>query len=249
MEAVAVGPTFSSTAPLPQRRTDHRTAVILQPSYLPWLGYFAQLYQSDVFVVYDDVQFDKHGWRNRNRVKTAQGVHWLTVPVLTRNQQRRTNREVAIDNRQPWRKKHLATIRQSYAKSPYFTDYIGLFEEIYRQEWDRLLDLNLAIFTAINRALGIEREIQFASSLGVTGEPVERLIEICRRVHADRFYEGSAGRNYIDAGQFAAAGITLDYQDYPHPIYPQLHGPFVPYLSIVDLLFNCGPASLEILAQ
>jgi WbqC-like protein family len=226
-----------------------RVAVVLQPSYLPWLGYFAQLKHSDVFVIYDDVQFDKNGWRNRNRIKTAQGAQWLTVPVLTTGQQRPTNRDIAIDNKQPWRKKHLAALRQNYARAPYFAQTIGMFETLYEQAWHRLFDLNLACFDAINQRLGLEREIRFASELGVEGQGAERLVGICHKLGADRFYEGAAGRDYIDDALFTDAGIAIEYQDYPHPVYPQLHGEFIPFLSVVDLLFNCGPKSLEILAR
>lgn len=226
-----------------------RVAVILQPSYLPWLGYFAQLHQSDVFVVYDDVQFDKHGWRNRNRIKTAQGAQWLTVPVCTHGKNHPANSEVLIDNTQPWRKKHLDSIRQSYARAPYVRDYLGIFEEIYSREWLRLLDLNMAFFRGLSDALGLRREILFASELDVQGDPVSRLIDICRKVGASHFFEGASGKDYIDGDRFADAGVTLEYQNYQHPVYPQLHGPFLPFLSIVDLLFNCGPRSLEILVS
>jgi hypothetical protein len=226
-----------------------RVAVILQPSYLPWLGYFAQLHRSDVFVIYDDVQFDKNGWRNRNRIKTAQGAQWLSVPVCTTGQNRPTNRDIGIDNKQAWRKKHQESIRQNYARAPFFNEYFFTFEAIYAREWHRLFDLNIACFETLCRMLGIRREIRLASELGVSGESTERLIGICQKLGADRFYEGAAGRAYIDDRLFTEAGIAIEYQDYQHPIYPQLHGDFVPFLSVVDLLFNCGPRSLEILAR
>src|SRR5438105_3134011 len=116
-----------------------RVAVILQPSYLPWLGYFAQMNRSDVFVVYDDVQYDKHSWRNRNRIKTPQGPLWLTVPVLTRGQNKPTNRDIAIDNSTDWPRKHLQTIRQNYTRAKFFDDYIGLVEQIYSRAWSFLI--------------------------------------------------------------------------------------------------------------
>lgn len=225
-----------------------RTAVILQPSYLPWLGYFAQMARADVFVVYDDVQYDKHSWRNRNRIKTAHGVQWLTVPVATHGKNKPLNSEVQIAG-QDWRRKHLATIRQQYAKSPFFERYIGVFEDLYGREWTNLLELNHAAMLSLADALGLTREIRFASTLGIGGAGAPRLIEICRALGAARCYEGAAGRNYIDDALFASAGIELEYQDYRHPEYPQLHGPFEPFLSVIDLLFNCGPESLEILSQ
>ena len=224
-----------------------RTAVILQPSYLPWLGYFAQLERSDVFVIYDDVQFDKESWRNRNRIKTAHGPQWLTVPVLTKGKNFPTNRDIAINNAVDWRRKHLASIQQSYSKAPFIADYFPLFQRLYAREWKFLIDLNLASFEALTNALGLRREIRLSSELSVGGASVPRLIDLCRAVDADCFYEGAAGRNYIDGSLFDAAGIRLEYQDYEHPLYPQLHGEFIPYLSIIDLLFNCGPKSLHVL--
>ena len=226
-----------------------RTAVILQPSYLPWLGYFAQLERSDVFVMYDDVQFDKESWRNRNRIKTAHGPQWLTVPVLTKGKNFPTNREIAINNAIDWRRKHLASIQQNYAKAPFFADYFPLFQKLYAREWNFLLDLNLASFDMFTDALGLRREVRLASELGVGGSSVQRLIDICHALGANRFYEGAAGKNYIDDTTFTRASIELEYQDYQHPLYPQLHGQFVPHLSIIDLLFNCGCQSLDVLKQ
>jgi hypothetical protein len=226
-----------------------RTAVILQPSYLPWLGYFAQIQRCDVFVVYDDVQYDKHSWRNRNRIKTAQGVQWLTVPVATHGKNKPLVRDVRIANEQDWRRKHLSSIRQQYAKAPFFDRYIGVFEDLYAREWTRLLELNHAFLLALCGALGLERDTRFSSDLAVPGASAERLIGICRTLGAACFYEGAAGRDYIDNNTFVAAGLTIQYQDYRHPEYPQLHGPFQPFLSVIDLLFNCGPDSLEILTQ
>ena len=224
-----------------------RTAVILQPSYLPWLGYFAQFHRCDVFIVYDDVQYDKESWRNRNRIKTPQGIQWLTVPVLTKGKNWPSNREVKINNSVKWRKKHLASISQNYSKTPFFNDYIGVFEDIYAREWSALLDLNMVVFNALCQILNLEREVLFASELEIEGESTERLIKICRKVKANIFYEGRAGQNYIDPKLFEDGGIILEYQDYKHPVYSQLHGEFIPYLSIIDLIFNCGSKSLEVL--
>ena len=224
-----------------------RIAGILQPGYLPWLGFFEQLHRSDVFVLLDDVQYDKHSWRNRNRIKTAQGVQWLTVPVLTHGQGRPLTRDVRIDANAPWRRKHLEAIRQSYRHAPFADWTLTALEPIYARDWERLLDLDLALLQAITGLLDLGREIVLSSSLDAPGERVDRLIAICRAVGATGFYEGAAGRDYIDPAAFAAAGVDLEFQDYRHPEYPQQHGPFVPHLSIVDLLCNRGPGSLETL--
>lgn len=223
-------------------------AGILQPGYLPWLGFFEQLSRSDVFVLYDDVQYDKNGWRNRNRIKNSGGPLWLTVPVFAEHSSRAAINEVRIDNSSDWKRKHLLSIRQSYTRAPFFKDYIGLLEEVYDRPWEKLADLDIHLIRRLAEVLGLGRKrILLASSLGVSGKRVERLIRICQHVGADVFYEGAAGRDYLRPEDFSAQGIRLEFQDYRHPVYPQLHGKFVPYLSVVDLLFNCGPRSLDIL--
>jgi len=224
-----------------------RTVVILQPSYLPWLGYFEQLHRSDVFVVYDDVQYDKESWRNRNRIRTPRGAEYLTVPVLTSGRNWPLNRDVEIDQTAAWTRKHLGSLRQNYAKAPYFTAHIDRFERLYARKWKFLLDLNLACLETLTCALGLRREIRLASDLEIPGKSTERLVAICQSLGATHYYNGAAGASYIDAALFEKAGITLEYQDYRHPVYSQLFEGFVPYLSVVDLLFNCGPRSLPIL--
>lgn len=225
-----------------------RTVGILQPGYLPWLGFFEQIHRSDIFVLYDDVQYDKHGWRNRNRIKTPQGPLWLTVPVEASLRERPLINDVRIDNRQQWRRKHLGSIRQSYSGARHFERYIGFFEEGYSREWEFIVDLDLHFITLLCRLLGLgDRQLVRSSDLQVEGERDERLLSICRRFEADKFYEGAAGRSYIDTAMFAAGGVRVEFQDYRHPVYEQCHGEFVTYLSVIDLLFNHGDESLAIL--
>lgn len=222
-----------------------RIVGILQPGYLPWLGFFEQMLRSDIFVIYDDVQYDKHGWRNRNRVKGPQGPVWLTVPVRLKGLNKPKINEVKIDPAQSrWAKKHCETLRQLYGKAPFFSQYYPHLEKILKQTWDRLVDLDMALIRLISDWLGLAPEIVMSSSLGCqAADPTARLIEICRTMEADIFYEGSSGKNYLDLSRFAAAGLQVVFQEYQCRPYPQLHGEFIPYLSIVDLLFNCGPES------
>ena len=221
---------------------------ILQPGYLPWLGFFEQMYRSDVFVIYDDVQYDKNGWRNRNRIKSANGVQWLSVPVLFKLSDAPLITEIKIDNTGNWRKKHLASIRQNYAKSPCFNDFINIFEEAYAREWKYLLDLDFFFISSLARNLGMEGKIIHRSStLSIQGDRMGKLINICKHFRADTFYEGASGKNYIDEGLFRAQGISIAYQDYKHPVYQQLYGEFIPFLSVIDLLFNHGKESLSII--
>lgn len=223
------------------------TVVILQPGYLPWLGFFHQMYVADVFVVYDDVQYDKGSWRNRNRIKTANGVQWLTVPVLTKGRKMPSIKEVRINNESNWRRKHLESLVQAYGKTRYFDEYIKGFEHAYGREWELLIDLDMYFINYLAECLGCKTRLEYASNLGVDGIKTERLVRICQALGSTEYFQGAAGRNYIDERLFFEVGIRLRYQDYVHPEYEQLYGEFVPYLSAVDLLFNHGPESLGIL--
>lgn len=221
---------------------------ILQPSYLPWIGYFEQILKSDIFVFYDDVQYDKHSWRNRNRIKTPQGIQWLTVPVIVNFNDRPEIMNVRIENKQNWRRKHLLSIRANYAKAPHFDRYFNFFETLYSQEWGNICELNIYIIEEFVQWLGLgNKKFVRSSTLDVKGDTLERLVNICKIYNCDVFYEGSAGRNYINDEFFNDSGITVKYQDYVHPIYQQLHGEFIPYLSVIDLIFNHGDDSLDIL--
>lgn len=220
---------------------------ILQPGYLPWLGFFEQMERTDLFILYDDVQYDKNGWRNRNRIKTPGGWQWLTVPVKVEYRNLPLIKEILIDDRASWQKKHLGTINQYYRDAPYFDQYYPELEKILRRRFRFLIDVDLELIAWLVNSLGLERRIILSSELDLPGRSTERLIRICRHFGADSFYEGASGRDYIDEALFRDAGIRLEYQDYQHPVYPQLYGEFVPYLSTVDLLFNCGAHSLEIL--
>ena len=222
---------------------------ILQPGYLPWLGFWSQMAQSDVFVLLDDVQYDKHGWRNRNRIKTAQGEQWLTIPVLSSG--RPLIRDVEIDNHTDWRKKHAESLKQSYGKAPYFDLYFPPLARMYAREWTLLYCFTCSLVERLRVMLGIGGNVLLASEFrSKSTDRVQRLVDICKELGANEFLEGSAGRGYLEGeGEelFASNGIRLVYQDYQHPVYPQLHGEFVSRLSIVDLLFNVGPDSLDIL--
>jgi hypothetical protein len=225
-----------------------KTVVVIQPGYLPWLGFFDQLRRADVFVYYDDVQYDKHGWRNRNRIKTHSGPAWLTVPVLTSGQGLPRILDVEIDRRTPWARKHLQSIRQSYARAPFAGRYLPALEELLQKPWERLVDLDIACVDLIAEWLGLRRTIVRASTLGIGGEQSERLLNICCHFGASTYLSGDAAQDYLDVPLFASHGITVQWQRFAHPTYPQLHGAFVPYLSALDLLLNCGGEAAGVLA-
>ncbi len=228
-------------------REEHRTLAVLQPGYLPWLGFFDQMQRADIFVFYDDVRFDKNGWRNRNRIKSSTGPHWLTVPVRVGSLSQRIL-ETEIDDRQPWARKHVGTIKQFYAKAPYLKRYLPELEELLSgRRWERLVELDAAVIELLCSWLGIRRQLARSSELGVEGERSHRLLNLCLRYGAHRYLSGNAAQSYLDMELFASHGIEVEWQNYQHPVYPQQHGEFVPFLSALDLLLNCGDESASII--
>ncbi|MEK9627411.1 MAG: WbqC family protein [Nitrospinota bacterium] len=233
----------------PKTGTESMRVAILQPSYLPWLGFFEQMHRSDKFVLYDDVQFTRRDWRNRNRVRVREGSVWLTVPIIQKNKFEQSLLDTQIDNSTSWNRKHLETIRCHYSKAPYFDSYFPWCEEIYNREWNFLLDLSLETIQYLKGQLKIETPLLRSSELGVKGNKTERLIGICKQLRATHYLSGDSAKNYISEEEFSNENITLEYQEYQHPQYPQRYEGFVPFMSALDLLFNCGDKSLGILKQ
>ena len=226
--------------------------VILQPSYIPWRGYFHQIQKADLFIFYDDVQYDKNGWRNRNRIKTRQGAHWLTIPVLTKGtlSEGTLIRDVRIDHSKHWRRTHWLTLQQSYAHAPFFKDYAGLLEPFYQSELPLLADFTIELTIALAGCLGITHtQFMRSSALNVSGVKTERLVQILQRVGAKHYISGPTARDYLEEGKLTQAGISLEYMRYDYPEYPQLYPPFDPQLSILDLLFMTGPSAAEYIWQ
>lgn len=224
------------------------TVGCIQSSYIPWRGYFDVIRRSDVFVFHDDIQYTKQDWRNRNRIKTAAGLVWLSIPV------RKTTThgvidEVEIDNDQDWGRKHWRTIEAYYKNAPFFPRYADFFRDTLTQRWDRLSNLNVYVISKICGALGITTHFINSRSLGVTGRKTDRLIQICRACNATRYLSGPSAQNYIEPDKFAAIGVEIEYMAYNYPPYPQQFGPFIEGASIVDLLFNCGPKSIEYIVE
>ena len=222
---------------------------ILQPSYLPWLGFFEQMHRSDQFILYDDVQFTRRDWRNRNRVRVLEGSVWLTVPVIQKNKYDQSLLETKIDNSTSWKRKHLETIRCHYSKTPFFDMYFPWCEKVFNSDWDFLLDLSLETIQYLKGELKINTPLLRSSELGDSGNKTERLISICKQLGATQYLSGDSARNYISEKDFSDQGIELEYQKYQHPEYPQRYEGFVPFLSTIDLLFNCGDKSMEFLKQ
>lgn len=218
---------------------------ILQPGYLPWIGYFDQMNQVDLFVHATDLQYTRQDWRSRNRIKTRTGWQWLTVPVHSKGNFFAPIHTIRVNNTTPWARKHLNLIREHYRTAPFFDQYFPLFQEALSHTWEYLLDLDLYFIDLFKNLLQITthcidiRDLPLPQPL----DRVERIIQTCLHLQATFYLSGDAARNYLDEAFFSPHKITLQFHDMPHPVYPQLHGPFISHLSAIDLLFNCGPES------
>jgi len=220
---------------------------IMQPTYLPWIGYFELIARSDVFVFFDEVQFVKKSWHQRNRIKGPNGQFWLTVPVLHKGARFQAINEVNNNNNIKWPKKHLKSIEMCYLKSLYFEEYIVDFRNLYNKTWDKLSDLNIAFIRMLIDKIGIDTPVLCSSSMNISCGGNEKILEICRLSNADELYDAAGAVKVIDEALFENAGIKVTYQEYKHPVYSQLHSEFAPHMSVIDLLFNEGPRSLDII--
>jgi hypothetical protein len=214
---------------------------ISQSNYIPWKGYFDLISSVDRFVIYDSVQYTKNDWRNRNLIKTHAGLQWLSIPVGAGI--RRCIHDVALPIAPGWRRKHWASLTTAYARAPYFSEVSAWLEPIYGQLSDNMLSaVNVRLIRAICRYLGIETDIVCHDGHHLEQDRVLKLVEICRRHGADTYVSAPAGKQYIDAATFDRHGLAIEWFDYVgYPSYPQLHGPFVHQVSVLDALFNCGP--------
>jgi len=212
---------------------------VIQSNYIPWRGYFDIMHDADVFVFYDDVQYTVNDWRNRNRVKTANGVVWLTIPVGAQND--RLICDVVIGD-QSWARKHWMTIEQSYHGAPGFARYREFFKSFYSRSWESLSALNqFMIRTIAGDLLGIRTQILDSRDYNLEGKGSDRLLMLLKKMGATDYISGPSAQRYLDAEAYARHGVRVHWKDYSHyPEYPQLHGPYAPDLSIVDLLLNCG---------
>lgn len=217
------------------------TVVILQSNYIPWKGYFDLAHDADVFIFYDDLQFTKNDWRNRNKIKTAQGLKWLSIPVGT--SANRLICEVALEDTR-WQRSHWDSLRQQYAKCPHFKLYRPFLEYVYLgRQWQNLSELNQYLIRYISLDL-LKMDTQFLDSRGfrLQGQKQERLLDLIAQSKATRYVSGPAAKDYIEPARFVDLGIELVWKDYSnYPEYPQPHPPFEHGVSILDLLFNVGP--------
>ena len=226
-------------------------AVVLQPMYLPWMGYFGMIDQADVFVFYDDVQFSRGSWQQRNRIKIPEDsgqTKWLKVPVVEDFGQDIDS--VQIKQGEGWEQEHLSIINSAYGpervpygteRATYFDDYIGVFDKIYNTNWKSLRDLNVYIIQHISKELSItDTEFYFSSDFDIDGNGTNKLIKTLQYIDADEYISGPGAKDYLDIDQFAENEISLYWHEFDHPQYDQLYGDFVSHLSIIDALFNNG---------
>jgi hypothetical protein len=227
---------------------------IHQPNYLPWIGYFHKIFKTDVFVFLDNVDYTR-GFCNRNRIKIKSGSMWLTVPVKRHGESRKII-DINIDNIRKWQAKHWNAIKTNYGGIGHFDEFSGIFESFYSKEWQKLSDMNIFIIEEIARTLDLDKKTESktdfvkASELKIEGTGTELLVNICKHLGATEYFSGLAAKDYMDNGLFKEAGIKLTYQNIEYPRYKQnFEPPFVPNLSIIDVLFNEGLKTKEIIKK
>ena len=221
-------------------------AVIHQPYYLPYPGFFHKVSMAEIFVIMDDVQYDKR-FTNRNRIMATNDWTWITVPI-NKEDKFRPNMEVRINNNIPWREEHWKKISHSYKNSKFFHMYSDYFESLYKKEWNYLFELDFASVKQIFKWLDIDVEIIRESELEIKSESTQRLVDVCKKVGAETYVSGTGGRDYMDEKIFEKSGLKLEYQEYHHPKYPQRWAKdFIPDLSIIDMLSNIGPDTIKVL--
>ena len=218
-----------------------------QPVYLPWLGLFHKISLAETFVYFDQVQYLPKDWMNRNKIRTKNGSIWLTVPVLRKGYRDLKTSEIEINNSINWQKKHLCSISLNYKKSPYFENYIPFFEDVYSRKWKFLGDLNEYMLKWFLDELGIKVNFLNSNDFKFQGKKSSLVLSMCKELDASTYIFGTLGKDYTDVEEFEKNNIGLIFQNYNHPKYSQLYREFISYMSVIDLLFNHGPKSLEII--
>jgi len=218
-----------------------------QPVYLPWLGLFHKIALADLYCYFDIAQYQTKDYNNRNRIKTHSGDMWLSVPVESKNHFEKRVGEIRIVQN-GWERKHLKSIQIAYQKAPYFSRYMMEIESLLmRHSSGSLGDLNFAMLRFFLSCLDIQTPIVKASDYQFEGAKSDLVLDMCLKLGADLYVFGTQGQNYADIEKFRSSGVEPRFQQYNHPEYRQLYGDFVPYMSVIDLLFNEGPASREII--
>ncbi len=219
-----------------------RKVLITQSNYIPWKGYFDAINMADIFVAYDDMQYTKRDWRNRNQIKTANGPTWLSIPVSVKGKFEQKINETEISDKN-WADNHWNAIENAYSKAPYFKEFKPIFKDLYQKASNEILlcKVNLLFLKSISEILKVETEFINSSEFNLKGDKTEKLLNICLDLKATHYITGPAAKNYMDVSLFENAGIEIIWMDYSnYPTYHQLHGEFTHSLSILDLIFNTG---------
>lgn len=217
-----------------------QVVAIHQPNFLPWLGFFHKIALADVFILLDSVPFSKNNFQNRVKIKSAQGEQWLTVPVLTKGRFGQLTCEVPINNKIRWQKTHLGALRTNYQRAAYYEEVLGWLEPLYRETPTYLAAFNQSLIEAVLHHFELPAKLVIASSLGSEGCGAELLLQLVQAVGGNVYVSGPSGRDYLDTSIFERAGVKVQFQQFHHPVYPQLYGDFISGLSVVDLLMNVG---------
>jgi hypothetical protein len=225
-----------------------KKVAILQSNYIPWKGYFDLISEVDEFILYDEMQFTKNDWRNRNKIKTSQGIQWITIPCLNRTLTQKINETKVLNN--GWAKKHINTLTTNYSKAKCFKEYIDVFSELYNRasHLQDLSEINFLFLSEICKILGINTKISWSSKYTLIEGKTERLVALCQQTEASEYISGPSAKNYIEADLFETAKIKLTWKDYSgYSEYNQLFPPFEHGVSIIDLLFNEGGNAINLI--
>jgi hypothetical protein len=215
-----------------------KTVVIHQPDFMPYLGFFHRLLNADLFVILDDVQFLRRGWHHRDKIKTSQGDSWITLGIQKSPQDTKIS-DILLSG-ENWREKHLNLLRQNYNKSQYFTEIHPYIEKLYSTQYEKMMDFNLASIRMLMNLFDIKIDIEYSSQYNIKTKANELLVDILKEVNATHYLSGIGAKDYFKQEPFDDANIEVIWQEFKHPVYPQINGEFIPFLSSIDLLFNCG---------
>jgi WbqC-like protein family len=224
-----------------------KVVAIHQPNFMPWCGYFHKILSSDIFIIMDNVQYVKGSWINRVQIKTQQGPFWVTIPVKLRGDHLKLINAIEICNDRRWSERILKTFEQNYRQCVHWKSHMSFLQATFTTPWNTLMDINLHFLRYIYDYLGLNTKLVLLSSLGVNGSKSELIAKACRAVGGEVYLSGTQAREYNDENIYQKYGVALVYQNFQHPVYPQAHGAFVPGLSVLDLLLNCGPESFKLL--
>lgn len=222
--------------------------VISQPMFFPWVGLFEQIRLADIYVHYDDVQFPRgRSFMSRVQIKTQSGVYWLSVPIQRKGLQ--LIKDVVTDDSKSWRETHLKTIKHNYIKAPFFEDMMEITQSVYSLKTNSLSEINIYATEKICQYFNIAPKFLKSSTYNLSTSGSDRILEIVKLLNGNIYITGHGARNYLDHELFEREGVTVEYMNYEKKAYPQLHGEFTPYVSILDLIANMGKSGIEVITS